>query len=133
MAVRPSSLHKRTVRQKTCTSGASRRNISGTSCRFCSRCGPGLIGELADQAHKLAEQLGDDHDLAVLRGKALENDGAFPNAAARSALIKLIDGCRTELREKAFVLGRRIYVEKPKAFEARFGQYWEDWQSQPGP
>ncbi len=94
---------------------------------------PGLIGELADQAHKLAEQLGDDHDLAVLRGKALENDGAFPNAAARSALIKLIDGCRTELREKAFVLGRRIYVEKPKAFEARFGQYWEDWQSQPGP
>jgi CHAD domain-containing protein len=89
---------------------------------------PGLIGELADQAHKLADYLGDDHDLSVLRGKALEMADAIPDAAARNALIALINQYRTELRDKAIVLGHRLYEEKPAAFEARFGQYWRDWQ-----
>ena len=66
--------------QQTCTSGASRRNISWHQLQIPQPLWPGLIGELADQAHKLAELLGDDDDLAVLREKALENDGAFPNA-----------------------------------------------------
>ena len=92
---------------------------------------PGLVGELADQAHKLADYLGDDHDLAVLRERLNEYEKAFPGAAARSALIALIDRARSELQEKAVVLGRRIYEEKPKAFAARFGKYWKVWQSQP--
>jgi len=89
---------------------------------------PGLIGELADQSHKLADYLGDDHDLSVLRGKVLEMGDALPDPAARSALIALIDRYRTELRDKAMVLGRRLYEEKPATFGARFGQYWRDWQ-----
>ena len=92
---------------------------------------PGLVGELADQAHKLADYLGDDHDLAVLRDKSIEYEQAFPDSAGRSALIALIDRCRSELQDKAIVLGRRIYEEKPKAFAVRFGKYWGDWQSQP--
>jgi hypothetical protein len=40
----------------------------------------------------------------------------------------MIDRLRAELRDKAMVLGRRLYKEKPSAFEARFGQYWRDWQ-----
>ncbi len=94
---------------------------------------PGLVGELADQVHKLADYLGDDHDLAVLREKTLENEKAFQNSAASSALIALVDRCRSELQGKAVVLGRRIYEEKPKAFAVRFGKYWRDWQSQPDP
>jgi CHAD domain-containing protein len=92
---------------------------------------PGLIGELADQTHKLADYLGDDHDLAVLRERILGKEDAVPDSAALSALIALIDRRRSELKGKAFVLGRRIYEEKPKEFAARFGKYWRDWESQP--
>jgi CHAD domain-containing protein len=89
---------------------------------------PGPIGELADQAHQLADYLGDDHDLSVLRAKVLYNKADFPGPAPRGTLLALIDRLRTELRDKAMVLGRRLYEEKPSAFEARFGQYWRDWQ-----
>jgi CHAD domain-containing protein len=90
---------------------------------------PGLIGELADQAHKLATYLGADHDLAVLRGKMVEHHDAFADAAGCEALLALIDRRRDQLHEKAFLLGDRIYEEKPAAFEARFGKYWEDWRA----
>ncbi len=89
---------------------------------------PGPIGELADQAHQLSDYLGDDHDLSVLRAKVVEHTSAFPNVAARGALLALIDRFRTELRDKAIVLGRRLYQEKPATLEARFAQYWRDWQ-----
>jgi hypothetical protein len=88
---------------------------------------PGLLGELADQAHKLADYLGDDHDLAVLRVKVLERRDLFPDLATRRGLLALIDQCRTELEDKALVLGERIFEEKPPAFAARLGQYWSGW------
>jgi CHAD domain-containing protein len=90
---------------------------------------PGLIGELADQTHKLANYLGRDHDLAVLRGKVLEHKDAFPDAAGCETLLALIDRCRGRLQEKAFLLGLRIYEEKPAAFGSRLGQYWQDWRT----
>ena len=92
---------------------------------------PGLMDELANQTHKLANLLGDNHDLAVLREKAMEYEEKPADAAALSALIALIDRRRSELRGKAFVLGRRIYEESPKQFAARFRKYWHDWKTQP--
>ena len=89
---------------------------------------PGAVGELADQAHKLSDYLGDDHDLSLLRAKVIDNKAEFPEVASRGALLALIDRLRMELRDKAMVLGRRLYEEKPSAFKARFGQYWRDWQ-----
>jgi len=89
---------------------------------------PGPIGELADQAHKLADYLGDDHYLSVLHTKSVELRTVFHSAAERGALATLLDRRRAELRDKAEVLGRRIYEEKPADFAARFGRYWRDWQ-----
>ena len=89
---------------------------------------PGPVGELADQAHLLADYLGDDHDLSLLRSKVVSHKAAFPDVASRGALLALLDRLRMELRDKAMVLGRRLYEEKPSAFKARFGQYWRDWQ-----
>jgi CHAD domain-containing protein len=88
---------------------------------------PGMIGELADQAHQLSDYLGDDHDLSVLRDKVVEL-GEGVEKSERRALIRLIDGRRTELRDKAMVLGRRLYQEAPADFEARFARYWRDWR-----
>ena len=88
---------------------------------------PGQIGELADEVHQLADYLGDDHDLAVLRAKIEERRESLPDAGSRGALLALIDRCRIELQDKAFVLGERIFREKPRSFAARFGRYWSEW------
>jgi CHAD domain-containing protein len=88
---------------------------------------PGMIGELADQAHRLADYLGDDHDLSVLRDKVIEAGNGI-GKSERRALIRLIDIRRTELRDKAMVLGRRLFEETPADFAARFGQYWREWR-----
>jgi hypothetical protein len=34
------------------------------------------------------------------------------------------------LREKALLLGSRLYEEKPQAFASRFGKYWRDWRTE---
>jgi hypothetical protein len=86
-----------------------------------------MIGELADQTHQLSDYLGDDHDLTVFRDKVIEL-GEVLGKSEHRALIRLIDTLRTELRDKAIVLGYRIYGETPADFEARFAQYWRDWR-----
>jgi CHAD domain-containing protein len=88
---------------------------------------PGMIGELADRTHQLADYLGDDHDLTVFRDKVIELGDVLEKSEHRD-LIRLIDTYRTELRDKAIVLGYRIYGETPADFEARFAQYWRDWR-----
>jgi CHAD domain-containing protein len=92
---------------------------------------PGMIGVLADQAHKLSDYLGDEHDFNVLREAAVANRSAFRDPGSLSALLALIDRAREELREKALLLGSRLYEEKPRAFARRFAQYWRDWRAEP--
>jgi CHAD domain-containing protein len=91
---------------------------------------PGLIGELADQTHKLADYLGDDHDLAVLRAKAVEQDKLFAEPGGPGPLLALIDRCRKQLQAKAFVLGSRLLDEKPAGFAARFRRHWQQWRAE---
>jgi CHAD domain-containing protein len=76
----------------------------------------GAIGELADEFHHLADYLGDEHDLAVLRERA----------AASSELHPLIDRRRAELQDKALTLGERLYCEKSRAFVHRLERHWSD-------
>jgi CHAD domain-containing protein len=86
------------------------------------------LAELLDQTHKLADLLGDDHDLSVLRERAIEARDAFPTTAAHSALIGLIDRCRTGLQVKALRVGEPLYDEKPAEFTSRLGRYWHAWR-----
>jgi CHAD domain-containing protein len=88
----------------------------------------GAIGKRADEAHKLADYLGDHHDLSVLRTKVTHRgDDVFRDVEWRGALLTLIDRYRARLQDKAFVLGRRLYEKKPRVLAARFRQYWRDW------
>jgi CHAD domain-containing protein len=87
---------------------------------------PKLLAELAGQAHKLADDLGDEHDLTVLREKAEANRDAI--ATDLGLLLALIDRRRLELRDRALALGRQLYEEKPGAFATRLGGYWNNWQ-----
>jgi CHAD domain-containing protein len=86
---------------------------------------PGVLCELAGEAHKLADDLGDEHDLTVLREKAQEHgDTGSPEL---SAVLALIDRRRGELRDKALSRGRQLYEEKPGAFATRLRGYWDNW------
>jgi len=77
---------------------------------------PGLIGELADDFHRLADYLGDEHDLAVLRDRAC------------GEVTNLIDRRRDELQDKAFALGERLYADKPKTFVSGVHKQWAAWK-----
>jgi CHAD domain-containing protein len=76
----------------------------------------GPIGELADEFHLLADYLGDEHDLAVLRERLGES----------SELTAAIDRRRHELQDKALTLGERLFSDKSKAFVHRLEQHWSD-------
>ncbi len=91
---------------------------------------PGLVGELADQAHKVSDYLGDDHDLVVLREKVAAHRECFKDVREQQAQLAVIDRRCRHLRDKALILGRRIYEEKPAVFEARFRKYWRLWQQE---
>lgn len=88
---------------------------------------PGVLGELADQAHQLADYLGDDHDLWVLRETVKKKIDDFPNRADSDALLALVDRHRIQLQDKAWLLGARLYEPKPRQLRARLGKYWRLW------
>jgi CHAD domain-containing protein len=90
--------------------------------------GPGPVADMTEEAHQLADCLGDDHDLAVLHERAAQARDLFPTAAAHRELLNLIERCRAGLQSKALQLGRQLYAERPAVFTARVGKYWHEWR-----
>src|SRR5262249_1358003 len=91
---------------------------------------PKIMGELASELKKLGEYLSDDHDLALLREKALEQAERSDDRTELETLVALIDRRRAELQGKARGLGERIYAEKPGAFVSRTQVYWQAWRAE---
>ena len=77
---------------------------------------PGPIGEVADELHQLADYLGDEHDLSVLRERAT------------ATVTDLIERRREELQDKAFALGERLYTDKAKTFVHGLHKEWTQWK-----
>jgi CHAD domain-containing protein len=79
----------------------------------------------ADQAHRLSDLLGDDHDLAVLREHVAK--AAFPAAqeATRTALLSVIDRRRARLQREALKLGARVYGRRPKSYVRSVERRWQ--------
>ena len=74
---------------------------------------PELLKPAARALHRLADLLGDDHDLAVL-----------VEVTADEEAKRLAQERRAELEQQALPLGARLYVEPPKAFAARMTGLW---------
>jgi hypothetical protein len=70
----------------------------------------------ARRLHHLSNLLGDDHDLAVLREKALDSHRCFEPVQTLTALKGLIDRRRADLEAEAFEVGSRLYRRKPRAY-----------------
>jgi CHAD domain-containing protein len=78
----------------------------------------------------LGGYLSEDHDLAILRDRALKQLEDSQDQTEIEALIALIDKRRSELQLRARTLGDRIYFEKPRQFAARTEAYWKAWRSE---
>lgn len=89
---------------------------------------PAPLGDVAEEAHRLSELLGDDHDLANLRATMTGEPGAF--GVQLDGLVALLDERRGQLQARARLLGDRLYAESPGDYAARLGAYWRAWRSE---
>jgi CHAD domain-containing protein len=81
---------------------------------------PKRFAKSCKRAGKLAEQLGDDHDLALLTEEILRHaKGAHAPSRDDSVqeLLGHLAGRRRALQRKAFRLGRRLYSDKARRYE----------------
>lgn len=69
-------------------------------------------GNAKTRAGRLAQLLGDDHDLALLAQ-------ALQRAGARRVAIRKVEKKRRDLQKRAMKLGHRIYKRSPDRFAAR--------------
>jgi CHAD domain-containing protein len=88
---------------------------------------PSALGPLAKRLKDLSDGLGDEHDLAVLRGMILASPADFGDGAEEA--IALIDAVRGDLQDRCHRLGARLYAERPRAFGERVGGYWSAWHA----
>lgn len=77
----------------------------------------------ASELQRLADMLGDEHDLAVLAATA--GGASDRNSRSQQALLVLIDRRRTALQQAAEPLGRCLFAEKQDAFRRRVTHYWK--------
>jgi CHAD domain-containing protein len=91
---------------------------------------PPIMAKFADELKALGDCLSDDHDLAILRQRVLEQVEKSGDRTTIEALVALIDQRRGELQVAARHLGERVYVERPRAFVDRLHAYWQAWRAE---
>ncbi len=87
---------------------------------------PRTLKSLAAGLHELTDLLGDDHDLAVLRAKAMSNPSLARRDTGPSVFARL-DTQRSSLQRRALALGARLYSDKPTKFAKRLHRHWRQW------
>lgn len=86
---------------------------------------PKLMALRSDTLKRLADMLGDDHDLAVMRELMQAQPQLFGDDNLRERLGIAIAQRRGELQSAALKLGDELYLEAPKDLVARWQRYWE--------
>jgi CHAD domain-containing protein len=76
----------------------------------------------------LAERLGGEHDLSVLRATVRGDPDDFSPGPELEAFLRCLARRQSDLRTAAEPLGRRVFAEKPKAFTRRIAAYWHAWR-----
>ena len=84
---------------------------------------PRRLKAQAKEAHKLADLLGDDHDLAMLAAQLDSGGPAADVALDESTLRNLIARDRAALQARAWRIGHRLYGKRPKAYARRLTRY----------
>ena len=85
---------------------------------------PKALKKTARRVHKLADLLGDGHDLHVLRDYVEAHPQCFADDAARQQLVAVIDRRARKLCAKALKRGRKLYKRSPKKFARAIEGDW---------
>jgi CHAD domain-containing protein len=89
---------------------------------------PKAFQQLAKSIQVLAELLGDDHDLVLLRRFLVEYSSQAARTSDITALLNDIDKRRLALRGKALHLGLRLYRIPPKRLVRWIEHSWKEWR-----
>jgi hypothetical protein len=88
---------------------------------------PEPVKAFRQEAQRLGELLGHDHDLCLLERRfetlVLRHEFAPLERSFRTAA----ESRHAELRREAFDLGARVYAESPGRFLARYREYFDAW------
>jgi CHAD domain-containing protein len=85
-----------------------------------------VMSALADEAHELADRLGDEHDVSVLIEWAHRHASALNGADPMLRGFDVIGASRRrELQQEAFDYGGRLYADKPSRFVSRIEGWWD--------
>jgi CHAD domain-containing protein len=85
---------------------------------------PERLDGFAKRAHKLADLLGDGHDLELLREYVEAHPQTVSHEPSRKALLAIIDRRSDKLRGKALKRGAKLYRRKPGTFVERIERGW---------
>ena len=74
------------------------------------------LGRLAASFHQLSDDLGEDHDLAILQQQVNALPEIFPEPQSQTRLVTLIEQRRTALQKKSLLRAETLYPEKAGRF-----------------
>jgi len=89
---------------------------------------PAPIRRTIGLARRLADTLGEDHDLALLADR-LRSSAAGNRVEPVLELLGAIERRRHRLRRRALKIGSVLYAEAPAVMEKRLRRYWQQWQT----
>jgi len=88
-------------------------------------CWPEMIDTRARYAHRLAQLLGDDHDLEVFAQLVNKHQGEFKDDLDLENLLSSTRKAQKDLRKSSNTHAHLLYAEKPSHFQLRLTAYWE--------
>lgn len=89
---------------------------------------PTQIRRTIGSARRLADTLGEDHDLALLADHV--STAATENRAEPVAeLLDAIEQRRRRLHRRAVKIGTALYAEAPAVMEKRLRRHWQQWRA----
>jgi len=90
---------------------------------------PTKLSRRARLARQLADNLGDNHDLAMLRNSLVCGGLSEAPSIDVKSLRLAIDRRRRALRKEALALGAQVYAETPGQLDKRLRRYWHRWRA----
>lgn len=86
---------------------------------------PSLMRLRNQSLKRLADMLGDDHDLAMMYHLMQTQSALFGDETLHERIALAIAQRRNELQKAAFELGEKLYRESPELLVARWQRYWQ--------
>lgn len=90
---------------------------------------PAQIRRTIGSARRLADTLGEDHDLALLADK-LRSSATGKRGEPVLDLLDAIERRQRRLRRRAIKMGSALYAEAPAVMEKRLRRYWQQWRTE---